>query len=249
MDRTSILSKQVKKIITLKVLMIFSVLLSLYSIQCLAAKNTAEVADKTYSKVKQVPWELWQSDDYFHVSYRIDDVTNLIEIKAQATLESTLAGFLYFIEDLKMTPRWLDNAASAEIISKISPTETIFITRFKSLWPFSAREMIVHSRYWQNQDLSIEIAVKDFGDKIQKTKNIVRMQVLSAHWKIIPTKPEKIAITYQFIVDPKGNIPQWLAKPMTLNAIWTTLNNMKEQLPKSSYQHRTKANIKEIQGK
>lgn len=249
MDRTSILSKRVKKFITLKVLIIFSALLSLYSSFNLVAQNTAEVANQTYSKVKEVSWELWRTNDYFKVSYRIDDVTSLIEIKAQATFESTLAGFLYFIEDLKMTPRWLDNAASAEIISKISSNEHIFITRFKRLWPFSAREMIVHSRYWQNQDLSIEIAVKDVGYNIAKTKDFVRMQVLHDHWKIIPTQPEQIAITYQFKVDPKGSIPQWLAKPMTLNAIWTTLHNMKEQLPKSKYQQQAKANIQEIQHK
>lgn len=241
------MSKQVKKIMVLKVRVIFSALLSLYSIDSVATKNTTEIANHSNHKVQEMPWKLWRSDDYFNVSYRIDGVKNLIEIKAQARLESTLAGFLYFIEDLEMTPRWLDNAESAVIISEIASNEHIFKTRFKSLWPFSAREIVVYSRYWQNQDLSIEISIEDYGDKVAKTDDAIRMQVLNAHWKIIPTQPERITITHQFKVDPKGNIPQWLAKPMTLNSIWATLNNMREQLPKSKYQQQIKTGIQEIQ--
>lgn len=249
MDGTSILSKRVKKIITLKVLVIFSALLSLYSTSSLATQNTAKLVDKTTITVQETPWKTWRKDDYFKVSYRINNLDNLIEIKALAKFESSLAGFIYFIEDLAMTPRWLVNAKSAEIINQIAINECIFITRFERLWPFSAREMVVHSRYWQNEDLSVEIAVKDAGNNIAKNKNVIRMQVITAHWKIIPVKPNQIALTYQFKVDPKGNIPLWLAKPMTLNSIWTSLNNIKAQLPKSKYQHQTKADIQEIQHK
>jgi len=208
-----------------------------------------DIATQSTTKGQSTPWKIWRTNAYFTVSYRNNSVENLIEIKAQATLESSLAGFIYFIEDLTVTPRWLDNAESAEIINKIATNEYIFITRFKSLWPFSAREMVVHSRYWQNKDLSIDILLKDKGDSIAKTKNVVRMQILTGHWKIIPTKPDQIAITYQFKVDPKGNIPQWLAKPMTLNGIWTTLNNIRAQLPKSKYQHQANSNIQEMQHK
>lgn len=249
MDGTSILSKRVKKIITLKVLVVFSALLSLYSASSLATKNASKPIDNPPITAQEVPWKLWRADDYFKISYRINSLDKLTEIKALAKFESSLAGFIYFIEDLAMTPRWLDNAESAEIINQIATNECIFITRFESLWPFSAREMVVHSRYWQNEDLSIEITVKDAGDNIAKNKNVIRMQVLTAHWKIIPIKPNQIALTYQFKVDPKGNIPQWLVKQMTLNSVWTSLNNIRAQLPKSKYQHQTKANIQEIQHK
>ncbi len=73
------------------------------------------------------------------------------------------------------------------------------------------------------------------------------MQVLKAHWLVVPTKTSQIEISYQFIVDPKGNIPQWLIKPMTLNGIWTTLNNIREQLPNSPGQQKSRADIQEWQ--
>lgn len=240
------MNKQAKKIMALKTLLVLTTLLSLCTIFSAAATPAAEMAKKIIRKEETNPWKVWRADDYLKVSYRVSDIKDLIEIRAHATLESSIAGFIYFIEDLKNTSNWLDNADSVEIIKQISANELIFVTRFKGLWPISAREMVVHSHYWQNQDLSLEISVKDASDAMVQTKNAIRMQVVSAHWKVIPTKANQIAISYQFIVDPKGNIPQWLTKPMTLNGIWTTLNNIREQLPNSKWQHQTNANIQEI---
>jgi hypothetical protein len=58
---------------------------------------------------------------------------------------------------------------------------------------------------------------------------------------------ERITITYQFMVDPKGNLPLWLTKPMTLNGIWTTLHNIQNQLPQSKWQRQVNENIQETQ--
>lgn len=197
-------------------------------------------------KSKHEAWQVWRQDAELKVSYRASQYDDLIEIKAQAQLASSLAGFIYFIEDLNQLPHWLDNAESAKVINQIALNENIFITRFKGLWPVSAREMVVYSHYWQNNDLSVEIAVKDASDSITATKNTVRMQVIKAHWQIVPTKVNQIKINYQFIVDPKGNIPQWLTKPMTLNGIWTTLNNIREQLPHSQWQQKSRIDIQEL---
>ena len=208
----------------------------------LAVKSTPQSMDKS----KHEAWQVWRQDAELKVSYRASQYDDLIEIKAQAQLASSLAGCIYFIEDLSLLPHWLDNAESAKVINQIALNENIFITRFKGLWPVSAREMVVYSHYWQNNDLSVEIAVKDASDSITATKNTVRMQVIKAHWQIVPTKVNQIKINYQFIVDPKGNIPQWLTKPMTLNGIWTTLNNIREQLPHSQWQQKSRIDIQEL---
>jgi len=201
----------------------------------------------TNTQASEAPqWRSWKQSNELSVVYRESQYKGLIEIKAQAKLNSTLAGFIYFIEDLKHIANWLDNAESAEIIQQITATENIFMTRFHGIWPVSPREMLIHSRFWQNKDLSIEIAVTDASNTMEKSKKAIRMKVHSAHWKIVPTSADSIEITYQFIVDPNGNIPQWLTKPMTLNGIWTTLNNMKEQLPISKWQKESRADIQEF---
>lgn len=192
-------------------------------------------------------WNIWKQNGELSVFYRASQYDNVIEIKAQAKVNSSLAGFINFIEDFKQAHHWLDNVESAKYISQSSSNESVFITQFNGLWPISAREIVVHSRYWQNEDLSIEIAVKDASHAIKKTPDVIRMQLLSAHWTIVPMTADRITITYQFMVDPKGNLPLWLTKPMTLNGIWSTLHNIQNQLPESKWQQQVNDNIREIQ--
>lgn len=237
------MNKQTKKTSAATTLWLLTILFGLFSLSSLAAEKNSQNTDKS----KNEPWQVWRQDAELKVSYRTSQYNDLLEIKAQAQVASSLAGFMYFLEDLALLPVWLDNAESAKIINQITANENIFITRFKGLWPVSAREMVVHSHYWQNDNLSVEIAVKDASDSIIATKNTIRMQVLKAHWLVVPTKTSQIEISYQFIVDPKGNIPQWLIKPMTLNGIWTTLNNIREQLPNSPGQQKSRADIQEWQ--
>lgn len=237
------MNKQTKKTSAATTLWLLTILFGLFSLSSLAAEKNSKNTDKS----KNEPWQVWRQDTELKVSYRTSQYNDLLEIKAQAQVASSLAGFMYFLEDLALLPVWLDNAESAKIINQITANENIFITRFKGLWPVSAREMVVHSHYWQNDNLSVEIAVKDASDSIIATKNTIRMQVLKAHWLVVPTKTSQIEISYQFIVDPKGNIPQWLTKPMTLNGIWTTLNNIREQLPNSPGQQKSRADIQEWQ--
>jgi hypothetical protein len=191
-------------------------------------------------------WNIWKQNSELSVFYRASQYDDVIEIKAQAEVNSSLAGFIYFIEDFKQAPHWLDNVESAKCISQSSSNESVFITRFKGLWPISAREIVAHSRYWQNEDLSIEIAVKDASNAIEKNQDVIRMHLLGAHWTIVPMTADRIAITYQFMVDPKGNIPLWLTRPITLNGIWTTLQNIQSQLPQSKWQRQVNDDIQEI---
>ncbi|MBA6326687.1 hypothetical protein H4J46_01795 [Colwellia sp. MB02u-6] len=191
-------------------------------------------------------WNIWKQNSELSVFYRASQYDDVIEIKAQAKVSSSLAGFIYFIEDFNQVPHWLDNVEFVKCISKSSSTESVFITRFKGLWPISAREIVTHSRYWQNEDLSIEIAVKDASNAIEKNQDVIRMNLLSAHWTIVPMSADRIAITYQFMVNPKGNIPLWLTTPITLNSIWTTLYNIQSQLPQSKWQQKVNDDIQEI---
>lgn len=241
MDKASIMAKLTKKTLPRKVRLIFSVLLSLFSFHCFALNDPVEGVQ---TNIKQA-WQEWRKNDVLKVSFRASELDGLIEIKAQAELKSTLSGFINFIEDLNNMPNWLDNAESAAMIKQISVNENIFVTRFNAFLLVSAREMVIHSHYWQNPDLSLEIAVTDASYAINKEPNVIRMQVFSADWKIIPTSAKTISITYQFIVDPKGDLPQWLIKPITLRGIWHTLTNLSSQLPESKWQNHNRSDIQE----
>ena len=205
-----------------------------------ASPKASEQSDKHHAfelnKVASERWHLWRQTDALALYYQEVEGTPLIEIKVQATLNSSLAGFLLFLQDYPMIPNWLDRAESATLISQVSDTENLFITRFKSVWPVSKREMIIRSRYWQNADLSVELAVKDASHEVPIHGEIIRIKVIRSHWLLKPISNNRLQINHTILADPKGNLPIWLVNQVSLRSMWASLQAMQQQLPLSPWQ-------------
>jgi len=191
-------------------------------------------------------WTTWKESKHIKVDYKNIDASDLIEIKAKATIKSSLSGFILFIQDTQNINQWLDNVHSSNVLNVVTPQENIFITHFNRYWPISERYMVVTSRYWQNSDLSLEISMRDINNERYLEKDKIKIEVKKAHWRIQPNKDNTITIEYTVIADPKGKIPVWLTKRLSLNGLWKTMNNLQEQLPLSRWQSHTIENIKEL---
>jgi hypothetical protein len=181
-------------------------------------------------------WKTWKSNNTLAVSYKRIPSSPLYLIKASAEINSTLSGFLLFLQDTKNIPNWLENANKSYIVQQRSPVENIFVTEFNGIWPVTARNMVLHTKYKQNDDLSIDISVMDAANEVPEIEKSIRMSVLSAHWHITALSPEKIKISYSIHVDPNGSIPQWLTNKLALKSMWQTLKNMQQQIPNSPFQ-------------
>ena len=207
--------------------------------------NTANLGIANANEIES-GWKAWRNEASLEVKYRKSNIRDLIEVKAQLITKSTLSGFLLFIADANKTPNWLTNAKHSRLIEQISDNENIFTTQFDAFWPANPRDIVIQSRYWQNPDLSIAIAISDAGNKIPKLKQTVRIKLISASWLIKPTSDKQLEISYTFIADGKGNIPQWLANKVTLNSTWKTIKNLQRQLPVSKWQQVTLPQVKEL---
>lgn len=208
--------------------------------------QTATASENNSADIN-TPWQLWRNKDEVKIEYRPVRQDQFIEIKASTTIESSLSGFLLFIEDANNIPNWLANASSSQFLKKISATENIFRTEFKGFWPIQTRDIIIHSKYRQNEDFSVDIFTLDAGDFQKPYANIIRVELISGHWLIKPiyNAIPRVHVAYTFVVDAKGNIPLWLNKKLALKGIWETMQNIKQQLPKSAWQTKKHIAIKE----
>ncbi len=239
----------------------FSTILSSF---LLLANNKALADDKKLSSEKLVePWQVWRKNSTLKVSYQPIKNSELIKIKAQATFTSSLSGFLTFIQNTTETANWLAKAKSSQVIKQINQQERIFITHFDAFWPIKARYMLLQSRYWQNDDLSVELAISDVdintirlneleGNIEADVKdnstaaNTIKVEVYEAHWLLTPITANKMTIDYTFVADAKGELPIWLTNKFALRSIWQTLKNIEQQLPYSLSQQARLAGIKEL---
>jgi len=189
-------------------------------------------------------WRLVRENEAINVYKSLDKTTGLIKVKATLKVQSSLSGFLLFLQDTDNIPQWLDNAFNSKVIKQTSSNANIFITHFEGVWPVKPRNMVISSRYVQNDDLSLDIFVDDASDEIEEIEEIedeIRVTVIAAHWHITPIVTEQtftgyIEVSHQFLIDPNGSVPKWLTNQMTVDSMWKTLNNIKELLPSSPWQ-------------
>ncbi|MCH2058341.1 MAG: hypothetical protein MK214_17365 [Thalassotalea sp.] len=200
-------------------------------------------------------WRLERSKENLKIYSAKSDVGSILSIKAELEVESTLSGFLLFLQDTENIPSWLDNANHSQVLSQISQNKNRFVTYFDGVWPVKPRHMVIESEIVQNDDLSIDIFVtdstfKDDGEKqIAEDRKSIKITVHRAHWHISPIAKEnhnatsqatpqntRLLIAYQFQADPNGALPSWLVNRMTVSSIFTTMNNLAYLLPLSEWQ-------------
>ena len=216
------------------------------------------------SYAEQVPWKLWKKNSSQSVSYRPVGLNNkidkeLLEIKASATVNSTMSGFLLFLQDVDNTKQWLVNASESKIIKQDSMQESSFYIKLTRIWPLKPRILLLNSRYWQNDDLSVEIELTDAKPILLNDTTSLAVEHLeafmpitthSAHWTIIPKRSKdnsgEIYIEYTFIADGRGDTPKWLADHLALKSIWKSMQNIRRQLPKEKWQLKTIEGITEL---
>ncbi len=233
-----------KKFPITRVLMILLSVISITSTFCFthASAMPSASADKKIS----IPfnWQIWRTNDAMQINSRRLTNNGLIEIRAQLTVQSSIAGFINFIQDEDNVKSWLDNVDACHV-DKVNTNESILTVKFNAIWPISKRIMKVYSRIEQQTDLSVIISVKDLGETIGDNSDYLPVSVNQAQWKITPVSVNEIQIVYQFIANANGNLPHWLANKMMLTSTWKTLNNIYQQLPNSRYQQLTHPDIKE----
>lgn len=217
-----------------------------------------------FANASQVPWKLWKKNSSQSVSYRpaiIDNNTDtdLIEIRSKVVVHSSISGFISFLRDVNNTPGWLVNVNESKIIKQYSAKENSFYIKLTQFWPFKSRILLLHSTYWQNDDLSVDIELIDIKpaliedymlSHINNFNDYLQVKTHSAHWKITPKWSEDegttITIDYIFIADGRGDTPKWFADHLALKSIWKSMRNIRRQLPNEQWQQQNIKGITEL---
>jgi len=202
------------------------------------------------SSTPELPWKKWKQSKYLSVSSRISTIENLTEIKVTALVNSSLSGFLLFIQDVNNTPAWLTNASGSKVVKHISATEHIFTVSFSANWPLKPRHLQLHSHYWQNKDLSVEIQLKDDFSVEVEHSDAVRVKLYQGHWLLTPTlnnqQQKQLIIEYTFIAESGGELPKWFADQLALKSILKSMKKLSLLLPKSKWQQQAIPGITEL---
>lgn len=181
----------------------------------LCLNTTAQAAD----------WRLYKSNPPVQIEYR-QTAQQLLEIKAETTVQSTLGAFLHLLEDTGQIKRWVEHAESATLLEQPDPQTHLVYTRFDATWPVSKRDMVTRSVWSQDEDtLQLRLEIMDLAEEYELVAGYIRMRSVKALWLLTP-QPDGLHISYQGQADPAGKVPHFLTRNVALRTMYGSFQNL-----------------------
>lgn len=157
-------------------------------------------------------------------------VMSMMELKAEPTQLAAL------VMDLENCPNWASMCKSAEVIERISPSETYVHSINNAPFPVRDRDMVAHVK-WHYDEISGKIFMRSDAtpERLAKKKGLVRVQYASSEWHFTPKENGMVLVENYAHVDPNGKVPAWLTNLLIIESPYKTLRNMRKLIIEGNY--------------
>lgn len=152
-------------------------------------------------------------------------------IKATFTLNATSAQLKSMLMDIDHLGDWQFSTESARLLKKVSGNEIIYHTEVK-VPVADNRDFVINLKFEQPSPKEILITLISLPDYIPRKKNIVRVPMSKAVWKVKEIKPKKLSVEYTVRIDFGGEIPAWVVNSLSHKAPYETFKTMREKIGK-----------------
>lgn len=179
-------------------------------------------------------WKKRKEKSGIVVYTRTKQDSSIDEFKAIATFQNiTLVEVLDVILDVDSYPEWIPDCKHAEILFKEEKHYDIHYFTIKAPWPVKNRDAIYEmTTTLSNNQKYARVVLKPRGDYIREKRNFVRLYKGSGFWELKAKETNTVVVKYQFMANPGGKIPTWLANSSVVSNPFKTLINLKKILNK-----------------
>ena len=132
-------------------------------------------------------WELKGEKDGIKIYHQRTE--GLMHVKLATSLKAPLAGIVKLFSDVSTYTLWGYKIVEARQLRRVSDTEMYYYAKYDFPWPFSDRDIILHSKLEQNpQTKAITITNTPKPDYLPEINGIERIKNTSTKWRFMPGK-------------------------------------------------------------
>jgi len=205
--------------------------------------NRGELAEKfkIYNKAMNASegWQLMKDKKGIKVYQRKTSLTPINAFKGVAELETDLKTLVAFLMDVYKFPSWIDLCNSVEFlepaneaVDKIDQVHYYLYTVNRPPWPVKPRDNVIYTVVGQDsKTLTLRIKSISMPDSIPHKKGFVRCPLLMVEWILKPLDKGHTELSFEVIINAGGWIPAWVINFYAVNGPYTTILNIRKQIP------------------
>jgi ribosome-associated toxin RatA of RatAB toxin-antitoxin module len=172
-------------------------------------------------------WKLLKDNNDIKVYSRQIEGTNRFEMRAETKMLANLSSLVAMITDVDYYPKWVYRCSNVKLLKKISDHEFYYYQITYLPWPMSDRDMVIHVIIKQEENTGkVNAILKGVPDLVPEKKEFVRVTIFDGEWEFIPLKNGILSVKHQFIIDAKGDVPNWLLNMAIVEGPFITMENM-----------------------
>ncbi|RMG76619.1 MAG: hypothetical protein D6714_21120 [Bacteroidetes bacterium] len=207
---------------------------------------TAILLTATSTTAQSGDWVLSDSDDDMTIYYREPADSPIKELKFNFTVRASLSAIVSVLEDVDNYPKWVYKLSESKVLKKVRDGEVYYYNVMDFPWPLSDRDLIAHSRIYQDPVTKVITSVSTGAPReVPEQPDIVRIKTLEIRYVIRPNDNGTVTIEYFLKSDPAGNLPAWLVNLALEHGPVETIRSFKKMLLKPHYKNARLAFISE----
>ncbi len=187
-------------------------------------------------KAETTDWELVVSKGGINIYTRPNLNSGVDEVRITTQIKSSLQGIMALLGDVREYPNWVFKCIMAKRLKTVSEQEYYYYTQSDMPFPMKDRDLVIHSRQWQDKNGVVYSRSEGVPDFISDDENMVRIKSFEANWKIAPAKDGTVDLDYTVKIDPGGNIPAWVSNLVITKGPLKTMENLLEFVSQQKYQ-------------
>lgn len=172
-------------------------------------------------------WKLEKDKDDIQIYTRKVTDFKLKEFKAVTSVNASVELLFSILHNAEKYSEWMSNLQQSHILKQTNENELYIYSESNLPWPFSNRDIVSQSLFYHKDGKSF-MKITGLPDYIPEKKGIIRMKYTKGLWTFIPLASGETKIIYQFLGDPGGSIPGWLANLFIVDGPYKTLLHLKE---------------------
>lgn len=183
-------------------------------------------------------WEHIYEDEGIEVWKKEIAGSDFVAFRGRGVVRAPIQKVAAVIRDADRETEWMENCVDARTVRFLSAKDAIVYHRTGSPVPFISDRDVVLKTVTKvvPAERTIWVTFDHVEDPAVPPKDgVVRMPVLSGHWRLRQLDAWSTELEYQVQADPGGALPAWLVNLVSRKLPFHTVRRMRSQVAKGGY--------------
>jgi hypothetical protein len=177
-------------------------------------------------------WELKKDEDGIKVYVRSVEGSSFKEFKGVTTIKNkSITEILDVIFEVKEYDNLFPDVSKQEVVKDFDKYHNIHYVVVHTPWPVSDRDNVTEiEAKIDNDGKSAHVMINTRPELVENKKGLVRIPYGKGFWDLKTNPDNSVTVVYQYLGDPGGSIPSWLANSFVVSHPFETLENLHKRL-------------------